>query len=437
MDRPRDEVESRKDAVHQLLKSYVGDHRFSLPTPSLCVSLPAIQRNCDIFHKSLNGVDIQFRAHVKTHKTEEVTRIELGSNHHAVITSTIREIRGLKPLIADGTVTDVLYGLPPASSYIPTLSSLSREIPNLRLLVDHPAQLKALTHLPPLSGKPWSVFVKLDTGAHRAGLPPTSPGLFELLQAALAAKNVDIYGFYAHAGDSYSSRSEEDSVKYLKIEIETVIAALGTLSIVTKVLELPDDIHMRPYVLSIGATPTAHVISTLRNAAKEDGLSIPSQCKLEIHAGNFPFNDLQQLATGVVPDPDPDTPGSSSLACTLNTEVISIYPDRNEALINAGVLAIGREPGQFPGFARVRGRELWYVSRVSQEHGVVSLDEEGAHREKTPKGETEIEKVFKVGEKLVLDIQHACISAACHDWYFVLDEKEVVKDVWYPWRGWM
>ncbi|KAK6529406.1 hypothetical protein TWF281_008582 [Arthrobotrys megalospora] len=432
VERLMDEAAARKAAMHPLLHSYVGGPRSSLPTPSLCLSLPTIQRNCDIFHRSLDGLDISFRAHVKTHKTTEVTKIELGPKHHSVITSTIREIRGLKPLIDDGTVTDVLYGLPPPASYVATLSSLSKDIPNLRLLVDHPTQIANLNALPPLCGRPWSVFIKLDTGYHRAGLEPSSDSLRELLKSAISHRNISIYGFYAHAGDSYSSKTEDDSISYLKTELSTVLAAVETLNNVSHSLDV-SDISNRPLVLSIGATPTAHVVSHLKSLGKELGVELPDNCTLEIHAGNFPFNDLQQLATGVVPPPDPAFPGNSSLACTVNVEVVSIYPSRNEVLVNAGVLAVGREPGQYPGFGRVRGRERWVLGRVSQEHGVLALNK----KDKEGGGDDEAEKTFKVGEKLTLDIQHACVSAASHDWYFVLDDQEVVVDVWYPWRGWM
>ncbi|KAK6541939.1 hypothetical protein TWF694_007712 [Orbilia ellipsospora] len=433
MEKDMDEAAARKVAMHPLLSSYIGGHRSSLPTPSLCVSLPTIKRNCDIFHKSLEGLDISFRAHVKTHKTVEVTRIELGANHHAVITSTIREIRGLKPLVDEGVVTDILYGLPPAASYVATLASLSRDIPNLRLLIDNPAQVESLSLLPPLSGSGWSVFIKLDGGYHRAGLEPASEALHELLTNALKAKNIHIYGFYAHAGDSYSAKSSKDSISYLKLELETVAAGIKALNSAANSLGISSEISAQPLVLSIGATPTAHVVSELKSLAEQTGIQIPSNSKLEIHAGNFPFNDLQQLATGVVPPPDPANPNGSSLACTLNVEVVSIYSSRNEALVNAGVLAVGREPGQSPGFARVRGKERWVLGKVSQEHGILKLNKDDTKGS----GDDNVEKAFKVGEKLVLDVQHACVSAASHDWYFVVDEEEIVRDVWYPWRGWM
>lgn len=184
-------------------------------------------------------------------------------------------------------------------------------------------------------------------------------------------------------------------------------------------------------VLSIGATPTAHVASSLKDigALKLDGgeTAVPSGCRLEIHAGNFPWNDLQQLATGVVPAVET----GGGMAITVAVEVVSVYPERNEALINAGVLALGREPGRIPGFGRVRGREDWIVRKVSQEHGILAyLGKEGSQQEK-------VEDVFGVGDTLAVDVQHACVAAALHDWFFVMDEKDIVTDIWYPWRGWM
>ena len=72
-----DEAASRKAFLDPLLSSYIGSHRSSLPTPSLCFSLPTIKRNCDIFQSSLEGLNILFRAHVKTHKVRrDESRVE-------------------------------------------------------------------------------------------------------------------------------------------------------------------------------------------------------------------------------------------------------------------------------------------------------------------------------------------------------------------------
>ena len=133
------------------------------------------------------------------------------------------------------------------------------------------------------------------------------------------------------------------------------------------------------------------------------------------------YNDLQQLSTGTIDEID--------LAMTVIADVCSIYAERNEGLINAGVLALTREPGKIPGFARVRGLkgQSWIVDRVSQEHGILShVGIDGVPAENT----------WKVGDKVELDVQHACIVGAMHGWHFITDEKDIVCDVYYPWKWW-
>lgn len=139
---------------------------------------------------------------------------------------------------------------------------------------------------------------------------------------------------------------------------------------------------------------------------------------LLIIAGCYPANDLQQLSTRSISEPD--------LAVKVVAEVCSIYAERNEALINAGVLALSRETSHgFPGFGNVVGTN-WTVGRLSQEHGILVA----------PDTATKVESSFKVGQKVLLNVQHVCITVAGFGWYFVVDDNGVVVDIWYPWRGW-
>jgi len=71
--------------------------------------------------------------------------------------------------------------------------------------------------------------------------------------------------------------------------------------------------------------------------------------------------------------------------------------------------------------------EKWNVGRLSQEHGI--LVTEASNDEK-------VEQVFAIGQKVFLHVQHACITAAAHSHYFVVDEQDIVKKVWYCWKGW-
>jgi D-serine ammonia-lyase len=72
---------------------------------------------------------------------------------------------------------------------------------------------------------------------------------------------------------------------------------------------------------------------------------------------NFPANDLQQLATGSIQESDQ--------AVRVLAEVCIIYPERNEAAVNAGVIALAREVGFYPGFARVVDNPTWNIGRRS------------------------------------------------------------------------
>lgn len=142
---------------------------------------------------------------------------------------------------------------------------------------------------------------------------------------------------------------------------------------------------------------------------------------LNFNTGTTIYNDLQQLATGTITRAD--------LAMTVIAEVCSVYEDRNEVLINAGVLALTREPGDIVGLARVRGleREGWVVGRVSQEHGILVY---------TGSQKCSVKDMWKIGNKLELDVQHTCIVGATYGWHFITDEEGIVRDVYTPWKWW-
>lgn len=110
-------------------------------------------------------------------------------------------------------------------------------------------------------------------------------------------------------------------------------------------------------------------------------------------------------------------------------EICSLYPERNEALINAGTIALSKETSDFPGLGLTTDFR-WSVVRTSQEHGI--LGPSGI----ADKNALRVEDSFHVGQKVLLYCNHSCITAAAHFVYFVVDDKDIVNDVWVPWKGW-
>lgn len=328
-----------------------------------------------------------------------------------MIVSTVREAEALEPLVRAGTVRDILYGVPLPPSAAPRLAALRARHPALAvaLLVDHAAQL-------PRAGA-WRVFVKLDNGYARAGVVPGSPALAALLAAVAAADGIALAGFYSHAGHAYASASAAESLGFLAQELDTVLAgAAGAPA---------------GLVLSVGATPTALAADP---AIADMVARIQERWVLELHAGVYTTLDLQQLA------PRPNGLGVEDIALTIMGEVASVYPERGEVLVAFGSTALGREPpgasGAYPGWALVTGWEEgkawagerggWVVGRISQEHAVLTRDEDFA-------GEA---MQLEVGQKIRVWPQHSCIAGNGHGWYFVTEDGETVSDVYVRWRGW-
>jgi D-serine ammonia-lyase len=136
--------------------------------------------------------------------------------------------------------------------------------------------------------------------------------------------------------------------------------------------------------------------------------------------------DLQQQHTGLIDMP--------RIAQHVRASVVSLYPGRgdgsDEAMVDAGGIAFSKDTGPSGIFGAVLNKN-WQLSRMSQEHGILT-------RTGKPNG-SEADRL-EIGEIVDIVGQHACMIAAAYPWYVVVDSsvqggKEVV-DVWVPWKGW-
>ncbi|KAI0639463.1 putative serine dehydratase domain-containing protein [Trametes polyzona] len=430
---------SGKPEKQDLVDEYKGKNLDALRTPALIIDRAVFARNCAKMHEHAKALNARFRAHVKSHKTPEGTRLQLLSNAdetHSIVVSTVMEVCEVfrAGLMADGTVKDVLYGLPMAPNKIADLSALTDELAavgaSMRILIDHPDQVKVIEawESTKANHRRWSVFIKVDCGSHRrAGLKPDSPAFEHLLRSVLASSSISLYGFYTHAGHSYASTSFAEAADFLLAEVTAVNdAATLALSIIANT---PGMQHPREsFVLSVGATPTAHAATTELKAKVESGLN----GTLELHAGNYPLLDLQQLNTSLITHRD--------IAQRVLATVISYYPGRgedgsDEAMCDAGALAMSKDTGPRPGYGDVIGKP-WRLSRVAQEHGILTMMSPASFELGPLQGDGSL----KLGDMVQIVGQHACLTLAGYPWYYVVDsdvsDGNVVVDVWVPWKGW-
>lgn len=393
-----------------------------------------------------------------------------------IIVSTILEAEKITPLLQEfqskGRRVNILYSFPLYPSVASRLAAIASVLgPNsISVMIDHPAQVPLLAELTSQSGghKPL-VFIKIDVEYHRAGVIPGTLTYHEVLKTVLASEEAGhcvLHGLYAHAGQSYYTRRDWAALMYLTEEFKTLGAVASDIRALSP---------GHPMVLSVGATPTATAlqhpsfvdetgmtgeetetrVASLSGLIK--GLKEKEGLALEVHAGVYPTLDLQQLATHAR---DGSLLSSAEIGIAVVAEVASLYVGRGEngtteGLVNAGSLALGREPckedgeGHYNGWGLVAPwgsvelektvpapREFpavhggWQIGRISQEHGTLVW-----------KGKKDEEAPLAFGQRVKIWPNHACIAGAGYDHYLVVDSRrkgkeDEVIDVWERWNGW-
>lgn len=330
-------------------------------------------------------------------------------------------------------------------------------------MIDHPDQLKALPSFLLVTGFPVELYIKVDTGYHRAGLNTVSSEFHRLVGTILEDIEptgcAELRGFYSHAGHSYTGASSSIAMATLRQEIEGLEHAAN---LARRHASSTTGSAGKQYILSVGATPTT---TSIQSIPWESGITefnpdetedaklraciqrVKMNHPIELHAGVYPILDMQQVATqaGRSALRYNSTLATSDIALTILAEVASVYPHRDspEALISAGSLALGREPCKsYDGWGVVSTWGIlspalheaseWQVGRISQEHGILT------HLPHDARGSMELH----VGQKIRIWPNHACIAGAGFGWYLVVDSSlpgddgDQIVDVWVRWRGW-
>ncbi|KAI4831193.1 hypothetical protein E4T44_09653 [Aureobasidium sp. EXF-8845] len=441
---------------------YVGKELKDIPTPAAVLDLAPIRRNCKAMLEATKALGLGFRAHVKTHKTTELTRYQMGhgSKDIRLIASTVSEIENLVPYLLErkieGARINILYGLPVAKSHIPRLAVVASVLGEgtVGLFVDHPQQVENLASV---DDSIWPgripLFIKIAAPISRAGLLPKSASIKPLVQAIASTPKVQLVGAYAHMGESYGSNSPEEALEFLMNEVKD--AKEGADQIMQSLSDGPTG----KLTISLGATPTA---TAVQNALVETEWNqkfrsyieeVKDTYDVEIHAGVYPVLDMQQLATRARPTSADGKPllSTENIGLRILVEVASTYDEREkpEALIAAGSIVLGREPCKsYPGWGVVTSwasgsastdtslvydpegsKTGWIVGRISQEHGNLTWE-----------GSTDGMRKLAIGEKVMIWPNHACMAGPNFGYYVVVDgessDPDKIVDVWSRWRGW-
>lgn len=377
----------------------MGSHILSdLITPAAVVELGRLKSNTEWMSKRAHQLGVALRPHVKTHKCIEAARYQVAGHSGAIAVSTLAEAEQF----ADAGFHDITYAVPLAPGRAERAAILSQRIASLQVLVDHEAAVLALREAMTLAGGTIEVLVKIDCGYGRAGLKPSDPRLLRLVQQIGEHAQLEFIGVLAHAGHAYDCASVEAIKAIAECErAETVRAAERIRA------------HGIPVrVVSVGSTPTASHVEDLSGVT-------------ELRPGNYALFDVFQARIGSC--------STSDVALSVLSEVIGVYPERNAILIDAGALALSKDPGathvaENSGFGVICDLDLRPIPGLallglSQEHGKVLIDD----------GFSGV--LPKVGDRVRILPNHSCLVTALHPSLHVVDSGALV-DEWQPVRGW-
>ncbi len=370
----------------------------SLPTPCALVDLDRLERNAAAMSQQARRLGVRLRPHVKTHKCVEAARLQTAGEHGGITVSTLAEARAF----AAAGFRDITWAVPVALDRLGECAELVRRTDRFRVLVDHLRAVAELEAFAATHALRFEVVLEVDCGHHRSGVDPDDPAAVRLAGAIHSSPDLELAGILTHAGQSYRCGSRAEAAGVARHERDVMVAFAGRLRAagiaVTEV--------------SIGSTPTV--------TAAEDLAGVT-----EVRPGNYLLFDAFQAAIGSC--------RLDEVAFSVLATVIGIYPERQELVVNAGALALSKDPGPAHvdpscGFGVVVSPGDQHpiaglrVVSLSQEHGVLRSDRA-------------LDPSWQPGSRLRILPNHSCLAAACFDRFHVVRGREIV-DEWRPVRGW-
>jgi len=362
-----------------------------LPTPCLVLDRAILERNLRRMSDTVHRHGVALRPHLKTAKSADVARLATAGEAGGITVSTLAEAEyfaehGFRDItLANALPPDKLTRAEALVFQGVTVTIVTDDLETAGVIASHPGRFKVL--------------VEIDSGDGRAGVASTGDALIAIA-TGLGSK---LAGVMTHAGHSYSCRSIECIADVAEDERSAVVTAATRL----RQAGLTCD------VVSVGSTPT------MTHARNLDGVT-------EARPGVYMFQDLFQAEIGSCEKRD--------IAVTVLASVIGQNVEAKRLLIDAGAIALSKDRStqatdHDSGYGEVRDITNEYafgrcvIDRAYQEHGAAECP-------------PEVLAKLKVGSKVRVAPNHACLTAAAHDRYYVVDGGTEVVDVWHRVNGW-
>jgi D-serine deaminase-like pyridoxal phosphate-dependent protein len=335
-----------------------------LQTPAAIVDLDRFERNLDRAGAYAAQHGLSLRPHVKTHKTPWIAAEQMKRGAGGVTCATPREAEEMAAVCENLLVAYPPIGKPRADR----IAALPRNV-RVTVALDSPEAIDEIAHAASAAGRQVGVYVEMDLGMHRVGVP-TPADAVALARKVAAERSLSWEGLAFYPGHIRETVAEQDqALRSLSQSLGEAIAALR-------------DGGLTPRVVSGGSTPTMWQTHRIAGVT-------------EFRPGTYVYNDRTTAEIGACAWDD--------CAFTVLARVVSTAV-KGQAVIDAGTKALGREPmrgADSPGFGALLDRPEVTVKSMSEEHGILDLSRTGW----TP----------RIGELVRVVPNHVCIVVHLND----------------------
>lgn len=345
------------------------------------INKPTLKLNTSVIHKNIKHLvelceqwQMDFRPHFKTHQSSAVAEMFRAQGVEKCCVSSV----GMAQYFAQHQWKDITLAIPFNILEISEVNELAKCI-HLSLIIDHIESVRFLIqHLQ----APVDLYLEIDTAYGRSGIfYKNTPAIVEILDLIKNSKNIRFVGFLSHSGNTYNSATKE--------EVATVFEASRLAMLQVKNHFSEDYPTLK---ISMGDTPATYGAKNFEDIT-------------EWRPGNFVFNDLMQLKSGVCKIED--------IALRIVCPIIGIYKERGEFVIYGGAVHLSKEK------LILQGKEIFgqviahnakpvsgsiYVQVLSQEHGIIAASS------------TFLQEV-KIGDLVEIIPVHSCLTANLHSYY--------------------
>lgn len=350
-----------------------GQRLEDVDTPALVVDLDAFEANLKALKERIPD-RIRVRPHAKTHKSADIAKIQIAEGAVGVCCQKVSEAQAL----VEGGVPDVLVSNEvvgaPKIARLAALASRAR----IGVCVDDLQNLRDIAAALEQAGAKLDVYVELEVGMARCGVPPGEAAL-ALAKEILRHRHLRFAGLQAYHGRAQHLRTMEAR--------RSVIAAAAEKILLMKSLLKKDGIEC-PLVTGAGSGTFM--------------FEVESGVWDEIQPGSYIFMDAD-YARNEWRAPLPRFEHSLFVLSTVMSR-----PSDRMAILDAGLKASSVDSG----LPEIWQRPGLKYTHASDEHGWL-----------------EGEQVPSLGEKVLLVPGHCDPTVNLYDWY-VCVRKGRVEALW-------